>query len=207
MAERKSWAGVALADRQAARRAELIRVGIELLGATGGPAVSVRAVCRAAALTERYFYESFTDRDQFVRTVYDEVGAEAHAALVRAVESATADAHASHGPRAVAQAAVSAFVALTIDDPAVGRVLLLAPEADPALRGKGVQLLPTFVSLLHEQLRSVPDEVERQLTAIGLVGALTQLFASYLDGAVSVSRDRFVAHLVDLVLTANRTPN
>ena len=47
--------------------------GVTLLGSEGGPALTVRAVCRAAGLTERYFYESFTDRDEFVRAVYDDV--------------------------------------------------------------------------------------------------------------------------------------
>ena len=37
------------------------------VNAAAGPAVTVRAVCRQAGLTERYFYESFTDRDEFVR--------------------------------------------------------------------------------------------------------------------------------------------
>lgn len=44
--------------------------GVDLLGAPDGAAANVRAVCRAAELTERYFYESFTDRDTFVREVY-----------------------------------------------------------------------------------------------------------------------------------------
>lgn len=48
--------------------------GVRLLGLRPRPAVTVRAVCRSAGMTERYFYEHFSDRDTFVRAVYDHVG-------------------------------------------------------------------------------------------------------------------------------------
>ncbi len=70
---RGRWSGVPLQDRQARRRDDLIAAGIGLLGSPGGPSLTVRAVCRAAELTERYFYESFSDRDEYVAAVYDEV--------------------------------------------------------------------------------------------------------------------------------------
>ena len=50
-------------------RAELegrgLEVGLDLLG-TPSATLSVRAACRSAQLTERYFYESFADKDVFV---------------------------------------------------------------------------------------------------------------------------------------------
>jgi len=69
----RRWSGVPLEDRQALRREELVAAGVQLLGEASGPAVTVRAVCRQAELTERYFYESFADRDEFVRAVYDDI--------------------------------------------------------------------------------------------------------------------------------------
>lgn len=195
--QRRTWAGRGVEERRAARRDALLAAGVDLLGAAGGAAVGVRAVCRAAALTERYFYESFTDRDEFVRAVYDEVGRQAHDALVRAVESA-------RSPRERASAAVSAFVELMVDDPARGRVLLLAPLTEPALGGQGLDLAPAFVLLVHEQLSQIADPDERQMTAVGLVGALTSLFIGFLDGTVTASRERFVAHCVGLLDAASQ---
>jgi hypothetical protein len=52
---RGRWSGVPLENRQALRRDDLIGAGVQLLGAESGPAVTVRAVCRQAELTERYF--------------------------------------------------------------------------------------------------------------------------------------------------------
>lgn len=187
-----------LEQRREARRESLLSTGITLLGAKDGPAVSVRAVCRTAGLTERYFYESFTDRDEFVRAVYAEVGEKGRTALVAAVQPAES----THGR---AEAAVDAFVKLMIDDPAMGRVLLVAPLSEPALGGRGLELMPGFVGLVHDQLSSVTDPVEKELVAVGLVGALTNLFIGYLDGAIAASRDQLVTHCVNLVMEADRS--
>ena len=81
---RGHWAGVPLEHRHALRREKLLAAGVLLLGREGGPALTVRAVCRHASLTERYFYESFTDRDHFVRAVYDDVCTRAMATLTSA---------------------------------------------------------------------------------------------------------------------------
>jgi AcrR family transcriptional regulator len=195
VAERQ-WSGSTLADRQSVRRRALLDAGLDLLGAEGGPAVGVRAVCRRAKLTERYFYESFPDRDALVAAVYDEVTERAHAALTGAVSSASSDA------AALAEAAVEAFVQLVLDDPRVGRVLFVAPLTDPALMHRGLAALPAFRALVREQLPADADDVERRMTAIGVVGALAQLFGAVLDGSLDVPRDRLVRHCVALVLRA-----
>lgn len=101
-----------------------------------------------------------------------------------------------------AENAVRAFVELIVDDPRKGRVLLLAPLTDPALTRRGLHLLPVFTAVVGEQL-SRGDETERQLVAVGLVGALSNVFIAYLDGSLKVSRERLVAHCVKLVLGAD----
>jgi AcrR family transcriptional regulator len=199
-ARARSWAGIGLAERQRIRRDKLLRAGVELLGAADGPAVNVRAVCRATGITERYFYESFADRDQFVVEVYGYVGEQARRALLGAV--AAAERHPG-----LAEAAVTVFVELIVDNAAMGRVLLLAPMLDPALRGRGEQLFPEFVALVHGQLTRITEPDLKQLIATGLVGALSSLFAGYLNKTITVDRDRFVRHCVQLFDQANRTPH
>jgi len=184
-----------LSDRRAARRQQLLDSGLELLGGGGSGAVSVRAVCRHARLTERYFYESFTDRAELIVAVHDMVVAEAHRVLVDAVATAPTD-----DRRARAEAAVTAFVELIIDDPRKGHVLLLAPLADPALSRHGVERIPLFAALVRDELSDKVDEQDRAMTATALVGGLANLFTAYLDGTLDVGRERLVAHCVKLVL-------
>ncbi|MCV7254153.1 TetR/AcrR family transcriptional regulator [Mycobacterium hackensackense] len=182
---RGRWSGVPLRDRQVLRRSELIAAGVTLLGGPDGPSLTVRAVCRAAGLTERYFYESFSDRDEFVRAVYDDVCTTAMTALAS-----------SSTPRE----AVEAFVALMVDDPTRGRVLLLAPEREPVLTRSGADWMPTFIGLLQSRLSHVSDPARQQMIATGLVGALTALFTAYLDNRLSATRQQFIDYCSDLVL-------
>src|SRR5215218_2940144 len=105
--------GSTLEDRAAARRAALVEAGVELLGTQGAGGVTVRAVCRGAKLTERYFYESFPDgRDGLLRAVHSQVASEARDAIAAAIATAPPDA-----PERVASAAVAAFTAFLQDDP------------------------------------------------------------------------------------------
>jgi AcrR family transcriptional regulator len=185
---RGRWSGVPLEDRQALRRGELIDAGVDLLGGESGPALTVRAVCRATGLTERYFYESFSERDEFVRAVYDDVCARAMSTL----SSSTS-----------ARDAVERFVALMVDDPTRGRVLLLAPTVEPVLTRSGANWMPSFIELLQHKVTRITEITQpavQAMAATGLLGALTALFIAYLDGRLSATREQFIDHCVDMVL-------
>ncbi|BBZ31724.1 TetR/AcrR family transcriptional regulator [Mycolicibacterium confluentis] len=179
------WAGVPLRDRPARRRDALIAAGVQLLGGVAGPAITVRAVCRHAGLTERYFYESFEDRDDFVRAAYAEVCTQAMGALA---------------PATSAREAVEKFVALMVDDPVRGRALLLAPEAEPVLSRCGSEWMPNFIDLLQRKLTTITDPVVQAMTATSLIGGLTALFSAYLNGRLAASREQFIDYCVELLL-------
>lgn len=196
----RTWAGSTLDARRDARRARLLAVGLELLGGPeGAAAVTVRSVCRHAKLTDRYFYESFADRDELLLAVYDDVAEQAQRALIEAVTSAP--------PDAVARAAVRAFLGLLTDDPRKGRVLLLAPMSDPLLSQHALRLQLAFGELIRLQLASVdgahqPAPLEQRLTASALIGALTQLFIRWLDGSLEVSPADLADYCVRLLVTS-----
>jgi AcrR family transcriptional regulator len=183
---RGRWSGVPIEDRQALRRDELVAAGVTLLGSAGGPALTVRAVCREAGLTERYFYESFSDRDEFVRAVYDDVCARAMATLMSA---------------ATPREAVERFVALMVDDPVRGRVLLLACEVEPVLARSGAEWMPRFIELLEHKLTTISDPVLQNMVATGLIGALTALFTAYLGGRLEATREQFIDYCVAMLLS------
>lgn len=183
---RRRWTGLSPESRLALRRETLIAAGVQLLGSEAGPGLTVRAVCQAAELTERYFYESFTDRDEFVRAVYDDVCARAMSALTSAAS-----------PRE----AVERFVALMVDDPVRGRVLLLAPTVEPALTRSGVEWMPTFIDLLQHRLSGIGEPVLQKLVATSLVGALTSLFTSYLSDSLGATRQEFIDYCVGMLIS------
>jgi AcrR family transcriptional regulator len=90
----RTYGGVSGGERQAGRREKLLEAGLELLGRDGWSATTVRAVCAEAGLTERYFYESFANRDELLVAIFDRVAAEAATAVPAAVEAAPQDARA-----------------------------------------------------------------------------------------------------------------
>jgi len=183
---RGRWSGVPLQDRQTLRRDELIAAGVDVLGGADGGALTVRGVCRAAGLTERYFYESFGDRDDFVRAVYDHVCSTAMTALTS-----------STTPRD----AVERFVALMVDDPVRGRVLLIAPEREPVLTKSGAEWMPSFIDLIQHKLTRITDSAVQAMVATGLVGALTALFTAYLNGRLEATREQFIDYCVEMLLS------
>ncbi len=192
----RGWAGTTLADRRTERRRRLLDVGLELLGTQGSSAVTVRSVCRTAQLTDRYFYENFTDRDALLAAVYDEVAYEAGQVLIDAVAGATEPTDA-----VVARAAVDGFLDLITGDPRKGRVLLLEPLTDQVLGARSVALSPAFARIISAQLDS-DDDVEAQLTATAIVGAMANLIIRWLDGSLAVDRAGLADYCVRLLVAA-----
>ena len=93
------------------------------------------------------------------------------------------------------------FVALMVDDPARGRVLLLAPEVEPVLTRSGAEWMPSFIELLQHKLTRISDPAVAAMVATGLIGALTALFTAYLNGSLTATREQFIDYCVDMLLS------
>jgi AcrR family transcriptional regulator len=202
----RTWAGTTLEDRAAARRAALIEAGTELLGTEGAAGVTVRAVCRATKLSERYFYESFDGRDALLRAVHAQVADQARDAIVAAVA-----AHVAAGGEAedesLAYAAVGAFTTFLEEDPRRGRVLLSESFSDTVLARHDIELVPAFAALLVAQITALPDgpdAVDAELTAVALIGALRNLYLAWMEGRQGLSAQRLNAHAARLIIAAAR---
>jgi len=72
-ASARPYGGLAMEERVAARRARFIEAGIELFGTQGFRGATVRGICAAAGLTDRYFYESFASLEALLADVYGTV--------------------------------------------------------------------------------------------------------------------------------------
>ena len=196
------YGGISAEDRRAERRARLVEAGLELVSRDGWTGVTVRGVCGQAGLTERYFYESFRDRDALLLAVFDRVAAEAAAGVIAAVDAAP------HDARAKSRAALGAFVEMLTDDPRRARAMLVESMASPALRERRADAVREFAVLMSERGREfygadVGSELDSELTALALVGGLAELLVAWLDGRVSVSRERLVEHCAALFVAAS----
>lgn len=196
----KGWAGISIEERRAERRARLMAAARSLLAEGGGPACSVRAVCRTSGVTERYFYENFKDRDELVATVFDGLVAQIAEAILVAISGTDGS------PVAVATAAVDTAVGMTLDEPEVGQVLFVALVSDPILYDKIDEFGPVLAGLIRTQLDQDAPADHTALVASSLAGALGHLFHQYVLGTLEVSRAAFVSHCVQLLLTVAEMP-
>ncbi len=198
------YGGVAATERSAARRQRLLEAGLDLLGTEGSDGTTVRAVCKRAGLTARYFYESFADLDELLLAVFDDLAAESAAAVLAASLAAPDDA------RAKAHAAIGAFVALITEDPRKARVLFLEAIGSPALARRRFETLHGFARLVAAQGRDfygVQDATDSliDVTAFMLVGGLTEAFMAWLDGTLHTTRERLIDDCTDLFVATGQT--
>src|SRR3954453_16049289 len=124
MTDVRPYRGVQARDRVAERRRRLLDAGLDLLGGSDGPPdLTVRAVCAEAGVTARYFYESFTDKDDLGAAVVDQVIADIAATTQAAVAAAPRDEQ--------NRAGIANLVRVIADDPRVGRLLFNAQLSNP----------------------------------------------------------------------------
>ncbi|MEV6140671.1 TetR/AcrR family transcriptional regulator [Nocardia sp. NPDC051990] len=196
-----TWRGSTMASRAAERREQLVRAGYALLGGEGAAATTMRAVCRAAGLSLRYFYENFADREALLIEIYDQTAQ----GLVDAVATRLSDAPVDETARA--RAAFDAAAQYFADDPRRGRIMFRETLADDTLRARGTDALPAFVTLVAAQL--APEQAARFTSAPGRVplpvsaisGALVALFLDWLDGDVEANRDQVVDYATRLTIS------
>src|SRR6185312_7652663 len=86
MAQVRPYRGVEAADRVAERRRRFLEAGLDILGSEPDLSeLTVRGICRQAGAALRYFYESFTDKDDLIAAVFDGVIADIAATTQAAV--------------------------------------------------------------------------------------------------------------------------
>jgi AcrR family transcriptional regulator len=117
---RRRFRGLEAEQRQSQRRAKLLEAGVEVFGTLGFHAVGVRDICTQAKLTERYFYESFKNREALFAAVYqlavERVRSRVSAALGRIPHA--------DGPT-LTRLGLRTTLEMYRDDPRLARILLI----------------------------------------------------------------------------------
>ena len=191
MAQVRPYRGVEAADRMAGRRARLLAAGLDILGSDSDLSeLTVRGICRQAGITARYFYESFTDKDDFVAAVFDWVIADIAATTQAAATAAR--------PEEQTRAAMANIVRTIVGDPRVGRLLFSSHLANPVLARKRVEAGGLMAMLSGQQVVNtlqVGDNDKVKATAYFVVGGVVQTISAWLAGEVDLEPDQLVDQL------------
>jgi AcrR family transcriptional regulator len=195
----RTYGGLPTEERRRARYEALIAAGLEMIGTVGYEATTVRAICTEASLTERYFYESFENREALLAAVYESLIEEVNGLTLAAAERALAVAEKTgeRDPVALAREAFNAFFVFN-EDPRVARILMrevlgVSPRIDALYRGA----MDRFAALLVAFAGW--DDPDARLVADGLIGAVVFIVTRWhLDGYV-LPRERVVGSVLRLV--------
>ncbi|MCV7316268.1 TetR/AcrR family transcriptional regulator [Mycolicibacillus parakoreensis] len=193
----RRWRGQTHDDRVHARRRRLLAAGYALLGDDGTAGVSMRAVCRHAGLSLRYFYENFADTDALITAVYDECNSELLAAITAAALPLRAELD-----RAV-RAAIDAGAGYFAADPRRVRILLREPLSNDLLTDRRAAVAPELLGALVQTGGLDPrgPAAVHAMTASAFSGAFTALILDWSDGRLAVDRAQLVDYAATLVLS------
>lgn len=195
MTQVRPYAGVDAADRLAHRRDRLLQAGLQLLGTDVDPAeLTVRGICREAALATRYFYESFSDKDHFIGAVFDRVIAELATTTQAAVAAAPADQQ--------TRAGMTNIVATIEADPRIGRLIFASGVSNTTVIRKRRETESLFVVLAGQHVETLtqqPSDEHTKAFAYFVVGGVTQTISAWLAGEVQLSSGELVDRLSAIV--------
>jgi AcrR family transcriptional regulator len=196
MAQVRPYRGVEAPQRLAQRRRRFLEAGLTLLGSPGHDLadLTVRAICAEAGVSVRYFYEGFTDKDDFVAAVFDWVVADI---------AATTQAAATAAPARDRNRAVMAEIVRTIDgDARIGRLLFSAQLSNTVVARKRAESGALFAMLSGQHvsavLRRSPNE-RITATAHFVVGGVGQTISAWLAGDVGLSPNQLVDQLTAII--------
>jgi AcrR family transcriptional regulator len=200
-AQTRRYRGITPDERRARRRERLMEAGLELFGTRGYAASSVRALSAEASLNARYFYESFSSREDLLLAVYQRIVMEIYSNAREAMAG-------THTLEEQTRAGLRAGWATVTGDRRKARVVALevvgVSERMERTRRDARHALARLtadsaLSLAGAGLRLRLDPV---LTARALMGGVVELLLDWINGDLDTPADEVVEHLTQLFVAA-----
>lgn len=184
-----------VAAQRSRRREELLDAAIEAIR-IHGPGATMEQLARGGGVTKPILYRHFGDRDGVVEAIAERFSADLMGLVAVELRGGT-------DPRSVVVDTIEAYVSFLEREPELYGFLVQQPHARPEHRtplGPLVELIgPQIAAVARTHLEAAgADGSKAEPWAYGLIGLVHQATHWWLRER-SLPRDRFVAHLVDLV--------
>ena len=196
------YAGRSAEERRAERRRRLLDAGLQLFGDSPGyRATSVSALCEAAGLSTRQFYEEFRSLEEVLATLHLMVNDHAE----RATRAALAEA-ADLDIEERAAAAFRAYAAAATGDPRYIRIAFVEiVGVSPRLERQRLARRARWVELIRSEATAAAERGEAavrdyRIASTAFIGAVNGLLHDWSAGEVDATLDQIVDELVLLLL-------
>ncbi len=200
----RSYGGRSAQQRVEERRHRMVEAAITVL-ATQGERATMTAICHEAGLTERYFYESFANRDAALVAALEAVTEEIADTAVRVLQET---------PGSVEErvhAMTRSFAQWAADQPARALVAVVHASATGPLRARRHELIGAFADMAAREAASLYGDQawpadRARVQGLVLIGGLAELVASWLTGEVTLDTDELADVAADLFVSLSRRP-
>ena len=195
------YGGESLQDRTLRRQQQFLDAGLVLFGTIGYRAVTVRALCKQAGLTDRYFYESFSDTEALLMAVYQHCLVKFQQTILEAISGLAPDADV----RTLVQVCLARAFTL-IEDPLVTRVswlevLGVSPKVDQLYTQSVRQLAGVLLGILRSKYPTWKiEDAEGEILTIALIGAVGQTAIGWMLSGYATSRETILNAMFNVFL-------
>jgi AcrR family transcriptional regulator len=203
MTTERSYGGQTATERVSGRRQRLVDATVQVLAESGEAHATMTAICGAAGLTERYFYESFGSLDDALLAALDCVCEEILTLATTSIESTAGSADDR------LHAVMLTFVELVQRSPAKARVAVIHSSANPRLRARRHELIGIFADFVAREAADLygddawPADRAR-IHGLVYIAGFAELVASWLVGEVALTPDELVETAEDLFTALTR---
>lgn len=194
----RKYGGRSAEERRAERRAAVVSAGLEIWQEQGWAAVTMRGVCARAGLTDRYFYESFADRDDLLVTIWNSMRDQTLALLMASIAPVLDQ------PALVQlRTAVDALVHHIADEPVRAQIIFGDHSGSAVLeerRRDTIQLATTLlIDLARPHLREDASMEALRMSVVLGVGGFVELVLAWRAGLVEgVDTDGLIEHVASV---------
>lgn len=180
----RPYRGLSPEQRRTERRRRLIEAAVAVYGERGYRHATVKAVCEAAGLTERYFYESFANSEELLIASFNAVTFSVFDEVRQAAQAA------GRSRKARSRAMLAAYFAALQREPRSARVFLVE------IRGVSREVDKAFDTALREIGREVarivapPGAQDDELLQAGVVGGVIHIALRWIEQGYTPSLDQ-----------------
>lgn len=192
--EGRPYQGRTAQERRAERRERLLRAATLLYGTRGFRATTVKDICEASGVTQRYFYEAFASAE-------DLLCAATESATTAIRQEVLSGAQNAPGRYDSLQSAALAYFSHIATHPEVARLTLfemegVSADVDAFYRADLQKSTDLIRGLMFGADDDAPADLRPDLLARGVLGAMYQLAKEWTRGGFTEPSEVMARHLV-----------